>query len=393
MSDEWADKALLDVMFPDVEVVLVDEDASYPIVGVLNRGRGLLHREMLSGRETSYKTLNLIRPRQVVYSRLKAFEGAITVVPSDLQTAYASQEFPTFTCGPDLSPEFFRLVTTTPRLWGELQRVSKGMGGRRERVKPHDFLSLRVSLPPRPVQERIVDVVTAVDDQIAALKAEATEVDRTKSAVLSRLLSNADEFAELRQYGDVIRGRRFTKKDYVEAGLGCIHYGQIYTEFGATASSALTFLPEVLRGTLRFARPNDLVIAGTSENVEDVGKAVAWLGDDEVAVHDDCYIYRHTLNPMFVTYFFASSLFHEQKLMYARGTKVLRISGKDLERISIPVLSPEEQHKIAQVGVALDRNIGALNTEAERLLDVRGRLLAALLNREIEIFDVEGSVA
>ncbi|GAA3223869.1 hypothetical protein [Nonomuraea helvata] len=31
------------------------------------------------------------------------------------------------------------------------------------------------------------------------------------------------------------------------------------------------------------------VAAGTSENVEDVGKAVAWLGDDDVAVHDDCF--------------------------------------------------------------------------------------------------------
>ena len=32
----------------------------------------------------------------LVYSRLKAFEGAITVTPDDLPESFASQEFPTF---------------------------------------------------------------------------------------------------------------------------------------------------------------------------------------------------------------------------------------------------------------------------------------------------------
>jgi hypothetical protein len=48
------------------------------------------------------------------------------------------------------------------------------------------------------------------------------------------------------------------------------------------------------------------VIAATGENVKDVCKAVAWLGADEIAIHDDCYIYRHSLDPKFVSYFFQS---------------------------------------------------------------------------------------
>ena len=30
------------------------------------------------------------------------------------------------------------------------------------------------------------------------------------------------------------------------------------------------------------------MIADVGETVEDVGKAVAWLGDEDVAIHDDC---------------------------------------------------------------------------------------------------------
>ena len=81
----------------------------------------------------------------------------------------------------------------------------------------------------------------------------------------------------LSEVGELIRGRRFTKTDYVEAGLGCIHYAQIYTDFGAIARNPLTFLAETSRPRMRLARPGDLIIAATSENVADVGKAVAWL--------------------------------------------------------------------------------------------------------------------
>ena len=39
------------------------------------------------------------------------------------------------------------------------------------------------------------------------------------------------------------------------------------------------------------------MIAAVGETVEDVGKAVAWLGDEEVAIHDDCFVFRHSHEP------------------------------------------------------------------------------------------------
>ena len=42
---EWAETPLGKVMTLDVKAVEVESDALYPIVGVLNRGRGLLYRE------------------------------------------------------------------------------------------------------------------------------------------------------------------------------------------------------------------------------------------------------------------------------------------------------------------------------------------------------------
>lgn len=174
----------------------------------------------------------------------------------------------------------------------------------------------------------------------------------------------------LSEVGELIRGRRFTKNDYVEAGLGCIHYSQIYTDFGPVENKPLTFLADHSRPRMRLAHTGDLVIAATSENVADVGKAVAWLGGDSVAVHDDCYILRHGLNPAYVSYFFTSSLFHAQKIRYLSETKVVRISGADLGLIKIPVPPASAQERIAEVIGAVDDQITALDAEAGALEDV-----------------------
>lgn len=323
-QQEWVRAPLSRFFTSNVEVVDVDPSRIYPTVGVLNRGRGLLYRDPVAGSVTAYKKLNRIGPGVLVYSRLKAFEGAITVTPADLPESFASQEFPTFTFASGMDPDFFRILTTTQDMRDALQGASRGMGGRRERVKPADFLRIVMDFPPLPVQERIVEVITAIEEQIAALEIEANSLLQVRYAALGDMLSRGGEgwfSAPLSEAGTLIRGRRFVKSDYVESGLGCIHYGQIYVDYGASATCTVTHLPESFRLSMRLAQTGDVVIAGTSENVEDVGKAVAWLGDDGVAVHDDCFIFRHDLDPKFVSYFFASPLFQRQKRRFTSVTK------------------------------------------------------------------------
>jgi type I restriction enzyme, S subunit len=391
IKDEWIRAPLSRFLISKVETVDVATGHTYPTVGVLNKGRGLLYRDPVEGNSTAYTKLNRIGPGVLVYSRLKAFEGAITVTPNDLPESFASQEFPTFTFTSDSDVDFFRILTTTQRMWDALQGASKGMGGRRERVKPTDFLDIVLDVPPLPVQKRIAEVIRAVDKQVAALEHEAASVLRVRNAVLGDVLIQGGKgwiSAPLADIGTLIRGRRFVKSDYVASGLGCIHYGQIYTAFGASATRAVTYLPESFRSSMRLAHPGDVVIAGTSENVEDVGKAVAWLGDD-VAVHDDCFIFRHDLDPKFVSYFFASPLFQDQKRQFASETKVVRISATNLKKIVMPVPPREEQERISQMADAADAQIAALRTEADRLRETREALLSALLDHTIDIASAE----
>jgi len=181
----------------------------------------------------------------------------------------------------------------------------------------------------------------------------------------------------LRPLGDVgefARGRRFTKADIVEEGLPCIHYGEIYTHYGVATYSTISQVRGDLKPTLRFAKTGDVVFAAVGETVEDVGKAVAWLGDEDVAIHDDCFIFRSPLDPKYVAYFTQTDAFNRPKAPLVARAKVKRLSSEGLARLRIPVPPLDVQCEVVRV---LDRL-------AELKADLKVNLDAELFAREAQ---------
>ena len=87
----------------------------------------------------------------------------------------------------------------------------------------------------------------------------------------------------------------------------------------------------------------------TSENVEDVCKSVAWLGDEEIGVSGHAAIYSHTQNSKYIAYCTQTADFLRQKRKYAHGTKVIEISPDQVAQIAIPLPSREEQDRIVSI--------------------------------------------
>ncbi len=139
------------------------------------------------------------------------------------------------------------------------------------------------------------------------------------------------------------------KKDFVEDGVGCIHYGQIYTFYGTFAHKTKSFVSPTLANSLKKVNKGDLVITSTSENIEDVCKAVAWLGEDEIVTGGHATILKHHENPKYLSYYFQTPIFSDQKRKYAKGTKVIDVSARDLAKIKIPIPPLAEQDRIVVI--------------------------------------------
>lgn len=151
------------------------------------------------------------------------------------------------------------------------------------------------------------------------------------------------------EVGTFVRGRRFTKADFVETGIPAMHYSDIYMGRGASTRQPITHVAAALSSRLRFASPGDVVIAAVGETVEDLAKSVAWLGEGPIAIHDDIVAFRSELNPRYVAYWMQTTDFHGQKVKHVARAKVKRISSSGLGQITIPVPPMAEQDRVVAV--------------------------------------------
>lgn len=205
---------------------------------------------------------------------------------------------------------------------------------------------------------------------------------------LERLLNGETvEWKTLGEVGTFVRGTSFQKKDFEEKGIGCIHYGEIYTRYDLSTQKTFSFLNEEIANKARKAGYGDLIIATTSENDDDVCKSVVWLGTENVVVSNDACYYHHTLNPKYVAYFFRTDEFQKQKRAYITGTKVKRVNANDLARIILPIPPLRVQARIVEI---LDKF-----TQLEAELEARNKQYDFYRNRLLDFAhrdDFDGKV-
>lgn len=170
--------------------------------------------------------------------------------------------------------------------------------------------------------------------------------------------------------GDIaqfVRGNGMPKKDLADQGVGAIHYGQIYTRYGVWTTQTISFVTPTTAAKLAKAEPGDIVITNTSENIEDVGKAVAWLGEESIVTGGHATVLKHQEDPKYLSYWFQSESFFLQKRALATGTKVIDVSAKKLMKVQIPVPPLEVQQEIVRI---LDQ-FTQLEAELEAELEAR----------------------
>lgn len=185
----WETVALGEVLAQRIEEVPIDRTTDYPLAGVRAYGKGLFASQVVRGSETSYDTFYRFRAGDLVLSRVKGWEGAIGVVPPELDRFYGSKEFPAFT------PRHGRVDTRFLAYWFRsaegaraLKGAAMGLGARRERVKETQFLAIRVRLPSLLEQKRILGRLDGLMDKLAEISRIADQraklVDRTWQAEL-----------------------------------------------------------------------------------------------------------------------------------------------------------------------------------------------------------------
>lgn len=180
---------------------------------------------------------------------------------------------------------------------------------------------------------------------------------------LEKLLDGVEvEWRALGDIGDFVRGKRFVKTDLVSEGVPCIHYGEMYTHYGIWATESKSFVDRKLASRLRVANHGDVVIVAAGETIEDIGNGTAWLGEDDVVIHDACFSFKSDLNPKYLSYFLRTNQFKEQIKKNVSSGKISAINANGLSKAIIPIPSPENSEKSLQIQAEIVRILDKFTT-------------------------------
>lgn len=214
------------------------------------------------------------------------------------------------------------------------------------------FYDLLIPLPPLPVQQEIVRILDSMTALIANLDAEIAARQQQYAHYRDQLLTFGNNVPRksLGEIGTLIRGNGLQKKDFRKSGVGCIHYGQIYTSFGMFSDETISFVEPELAEKLTKVNTGDIILATTGENVEDICKAVCWLGKESIVSGAHAVVYKHNQNPKYIAYCLHTQDFYTQKTLYAYGAKVIDIRTDKLATITIPLPPlPVQQEIVAKL--------------------------------------------
>ena len=168
-------------------------------------------------------------------------------------------------------------------------------------------------------------------------------------------------WARLGSIGTFIRGGGITRSDVQSSGVPCVRYGEIYTTYNITMTKAVSFVSEELAQRSKPVVYGDLLFTLTGENKEEIGKAVAFLGEEKTVIGGDLATFTyHNQNPVYLSYLLNSPYTIQQKKLLGTGDIIVHISCVKLSSILVPIPPLTEQLRIVDRIEKLSQNVNAL---------------------------------
>ena len=247
----------------------------------------------------------------------------------------------------------------------DLQQSKQGAGI--PGLNRNTLYKLIIPIPSLSEQQRIVGILDTFTASIDNLKEQIAQRRKQYEYYRDQLLNlEGKPDKDIHSWGEFCemeKGNGVQKVDFVDEGLGCIHYGQIYTHYGSYTYETNKFVSKEVFEKARKASKGDIIMTDTSENVEDICKSVAWLGDNDIAVSNHALIIKHKQNPKFLSYSTQTNSFFIQKRKVVIGVKVSGIKPDDLAEIKIYLPAIEEQNRIVSILDTFEASIQNLEAQ------------------------------
>lgn len=165
--------SLGDLLTQRSERVAIEADKNYRRLRVQLHFRGILLRDEKEGSAIGTKNQTVVRDGDFVFSRIDARNGAMGLVPAELDGAIVTNDFPSFEVNSELiDSAYLRFCLFNPEMLMLYGRLSRGSTNRR-RLAVEPFLNLEVVLPGTLEEQRNVAAsLTILENSVTGLTSD-----------------------------------------------------------------------------------------------------------------------------------------------------------------------------------------------------------------------------
>ena len=158
--------------------VRVKADAKYRRPRVQLHFRGARVRDEVIGSEIGSKRQTKMCANDLLFSRIDAHNGAMAIVPDELDGAIATSDFPVFAIQHDrIVPQYLRYCLFQPAMLRVYKHLSRGSTNRR-RLNIEKFLELRIPVPTDlEAQEVVANTLHDIERGIAKMRERSGGID------------------------------------------------------------------------------------------------------------------------------------------------------------------------------------------------------------------------
>ena len=255
-----------------------------------------------------------------------------------------------------------------------------------------------IPLPPKEIQQRIASYLdkkcnkieeTIQNQQQVIEKLKAYKQSLITEAVTGKVkIENGKACGEYESYKDsgvewigkipsewevkklkyiadtFLKGSGITKEEIVINGdTPCVRYGELYTKYDYHFTECQTRTNLGIIETPKYFSYGDVLFTCTGERVDEIGKSIAYLGNEKCLAGGDIIVLKHSQNPMFMGFALDSKYVQGQKSFGKTKLKVVHISSGEIARLLIVLPPKEEQKEIADY---LDKKCTAIDTAIEQ---------------------------
>ncbi|WP_180105722.1 MULTISPECIES: restriction endonuclease subunit S [unclassified Acinetobacter] len=382
----WSKKRLDSFLERISNPVNVVGTQNYIQIGIRSHGKGIFHKESVTGKELGNKRVFWVVPNALVVNIVFAWERAIAVTSDKENGLIASHRFPMYAPKDGLSDvNFLRYMFITDKGQSYLEFASPGGAGRNKTLGQSNFAELKIDLPTAEEQTKIASFLSVVDERIGQLSQKHELLSQYKQGMMQKLFSqqirfkadDGSEFGECKNYqlkdiADVYDGTHQTP-NYVEQGV------PFYSVEHVTANdfSNTKFIAEdvyqselkrvsLQKGDILMTRIGDI---GTSRLIDWDVRASFYVSLALIKI-------KHGDNSSFIDQYIKSQNFQRElheRTIHVAFPKKINLGEIGFCMIQLPCL--EEQTKIADFLSAIDQKIETVAQQIEQVKQWKKGLL------------------